>query len=376
MYAYMALLNPISGINLRQVFGKLATVACGLVLFPAVANAQNDTVRLVFIGDVMAHALQLEHASGKSELPVDSEDYHWDSYFTGVSNYLESADYAVANMEFSCGTPPYSGYPMFSAPQSLATAAREAGIDLFLCANNHIGDKGLKGLESTIYAYNSLGVDRVGVYADSADFIAGFPLVRTISNTDGESIEVAFLNFTYGTNGNRIPSPYIVPRMDKASILSAVERARAAGAEYIIALPHWGIEYKLNPSVEQQEWRDFLMDIGVDAIVGSHPHVVQPVIVENGRVTAFSLGNFISNMSAVNTQAGYLLILDLVRVGDNGTVKTSVSVEKLWCPRFNGPSKDWTTVLVKDYQDHPELFRSSQEHAKMLRTWKSIEKND
>jgi len=359
-------------------------ILLGLLTAAFPASAQNDTIRMVFIGDVMAHRLQLERAAGinmksdtasQAKLPVESSAYCWDSYFAGVGEKLKKADYAVANMEFSCGTAPYSGYPLFSAPASLARATRDAGVDLFLCANNHIGDKGIKGLESTIYEYKFIGVDRVGVYSDSADFIAGFPLVRTIGNSNGDSIKVAFLNFTYGTNGNRIDAPYIVPRMDTAVVREAVVRGKEQGAEYIIALPHWGTEYKLNPSVEQQNWKDFLFDCGVNAIIGSHPHVVQPVIVENGRVTAFSLGNFISNMSAANTQAGYMLTLELVRVGASGDIKSSVSVDRLWCPRFNGPTRDWTTVLYDNYMEHPELFRSRQEHAKMVRTWKSIEKN-
>lgn len=355
---------------------KMGIALLSLLFLTLRANAQPDTVRLVFIGDVMAHALQLEHACGKQqELPREPEAYKWDSYFSGIAGYLKKADYAVANMEFSCGTAPYSGYPMFSAPASLAQAACDAGIDLFMCANNHIGDKGVKGLESTIYTYNSIGVDRVGVYADSADFIAGFPLVRNIGNPNGDSVRVAFINFTYGTNGMKIAPPYIVPLMDTAVVRQAIVRARERGAEYVVALPHWGVEYKLNPSVEQQKWREFLFDLGVDAIVGSHPHVVQPVIMENGRVTAYSLGNFISNMSAANTQAGYMLVLELTR-GVQGRIKTSVKVEKLWCPRFNGPGPDWTTVLYREYEDKPELFRNRQEHAKMVRTWGAIEKNN
>lgn len=350
----------------------------GLLLVCGRSFAQNDTVRLVFIGDVMAHVLQLEKACGSSVLPNDPDMFNWDSYFSGVAPKLKNADYAVANMEFSCGTAPYSGYPMFSAPASLAQAACNAGIDLFLCANNHIGDKGLKGLQSTIYTYNSLNVDRVGVYADSADFIAGFPLVRRVTGSGGSGISIAFLNFTYGTNGNRIPEPYIVPRMDTAVVHQAVVRAHKAGADFIIAMPHWGTEYKLQPSAQQKEWREFLFNIGVDAIIGTHPHVVQPVIMEKGKVTAYSLGNFISNMSAENTQAGYMLTLELIKDNsadktEKSPVKASVSVDKLWCPRFNGPTAEWTTVLVNEYENHPELFRSSQEHAKMLRTWKSIE---
>jgi len=122
-----------------------------------------DTVRIVFVGDVMQHREQLRSAHIAGRDTVNAESYDYSSYFKYTQGRFKKAEVAVANMEFPCGAPPYRGYPAFSAPASLAAEAAKAGIDLFLCANNHICDRGAKGIAATLATYDSLGVVHTGL---------------------------------------------------------------------------------------------------------------------------------------------------------------------------------------------------------------------
>ena len=215
---------------------------------------------------------------------------------------IDAADFTVANMEFCLGGPPYTGYPSFSAPESLAEEAADAGVDLFLCANNHICDRGRRGLASSIDRYEALGVPFTGIYRDSLSEASANPFI-----TDIGGARVAFVNFTYGTNGVSVPPPFIVNKMESGAVREAIRRAQEAGADIIIALPHWGPEYATEPSVRQKEWAGRLLEWGADVVIGTHPHVVQraelPVV--------YSLGNLISNMSRRDTELGLAYRLDI-----------------------------------------------------------------
>lgn len=342
------------------------------LLLAIILTSVTDTVRISFIGDVMQHYPQLKSAHITGTDTLLSESYDYSSYFKYVTPELENADFAVANMEFAAGAVPYSGYPSFSAPGSLPEAAAEAGIDLFLCANNHICDKGRRGLESTIRTYSEIGIPFTGLYPDQARMQEDYPFI-----TDICGIKVAFINFTYGTNGIRVPAPYAVTSTDTTQIADAILRAKEKGAEFIIALPHWGIEYSLEASKAQIFLKEFLLSKGVDAIIGTHPHVIQPVIstCEGDTitsVTAYSLGNFISNMSKTNTQAGYLFTLSIIRDEDGSVRITDYDAEMLWCARRLGPESGFTTIPVKEFLSREDDFRSKNEFIKMKKTYESL----
>ena len=252
-----------------------------------------DTLSILFMGDVMQHRQQLHSALIPGTDSTLSSSYDYSSYFAHVQHFIDEADFTVANMEFCLGGPPYTGYPSFSAPEALAEEAAEAGIDLFLCANNHICDKGRRGLVSSLEKYGKIGVPVTGVYRDSLDEQKHNPYIAELGG-----VRVAFINFTYGTNGIRVPEPFIVNMMDKEKVREAFVRAREMEADIIIALPHWGQEYTTVPDSRQREWAEFLLECGADAVIGSHPHVIQPVEFP----VAYSMGNFISNMSLRNTE--------------------------------------------------------------------------
>lgn len=322
-----------------------------------------DTLSILFMGDVMQHSRQLQsaHIPGTDTLVASSYDYS--SYFTHIRPYIDSADLTVANMEFCLGGPPYTGYPSFSAPESIAEEAAEAGIGLFLCANNHICDRGRRGLASSFEKYSEIGVPITGIYRDSLSWMNDNPLITVI-----KGIKIAFVNFTYGTNGVRIPAPYIVNMMDRHSVRAAIERAREAEADIIIALPHWGEEYCTQASESQREWAEFLIGCGADAVIGSHPHVVQEVELP----VVYSLGNFVSNMSRKDTELGLMFRIDIAVTALGWTFIAGGEAIPVWCSRGGGYQEEFTVLPVREFLNRGDEFMSRHNYQKMKDTYNRL----
>lgn len=139
-----------------------------------------DTVSILFIGDVMQHDAQLQSARIDNADAMLASSYDYSSYFQYVWPIIDEADFTAANMEFCLGGPPFTGYPSFSAPESLAEEAADNGIDLFLCANNHICDKGRRGLVSSLEKYSDLGTPFTGIYRDSLEETVFNPYITEI----------------------------------------------------------------------------------------------------------------------------------------------------------------------------------------------------
>ena len=322
-----------------------------------------DTLSILFMGDVMQHRQQLHSALIPGTDSTLSSSYDYSSYFAHVQHFIDEADFTVANMEFCLGGPPYTGYPSFSAPEALAEEAAEAGIDLFLCANNHICDKGRRGLVSSLEKYEKIGVPVTGVYRDSLDEQKHNPYIAELGG-----VRVAFINFTYGTNGIRVPEPFIVNMMDKEKVREAFVMAREKEADIIIALPHWGQEYTTVPDSRQREWAEFLLECGADAVIGSHPHVVQPVEFP----VAYSMGNFISNMSLRNTELGLMMILRIAVTSYGDSYVAGLEAVPVWCSRPGGYGDGYTVLPVREFLDRKEEFRSGYNYTKMKDTYNRL----
>ncbi len=347
---------------------KICTVLVLLLLWPVLAPAaEPDTLQMSFIGDVMSHYRQLRLARIPGADSTRASSYDFSSYYTHIRPWLDSSDISVANMEFPVGVVPFSGYPCFSAPSSLVQESIDAGIDLMLAANNHILDKGKRGLDSTLSLYSRLPVRYTGAWRDTTDEWLNNP---SIINAKG--FRVAFINFSYGFNGFSVPEPFVLGQMDSLQIKRAIARARDRGADYIVALPHWGLEYRLDYSPEQKRWKERLYRWGVDMIVGSHPHVPQAVEYENGRITAYSLGNYISNMSIAYGQVGILLIARLVRFEDGSIETLPPEIHYLWCGKGGLMEENYSVVPIEEYLDRPEAFRQRSQWEKMKREYSVI----
>lgn len=292
-----------------------------LAFVPLVVNLLSllmghDDAELVFVGDAMQHQAQIDAARREDGV------WSYDGCFDALKIAVENADYAVVNLETPLGPPAYTGYPCFNAPGSWAGALASAGFDLFLTANNHTLDRRARGLKNTIDTLDARGLEHIGTYASDSLRRKTLPFVRNISG-----IKVGFVNYTYGTNGFSPSDGVVVDYLDRARITSDVTAARKAGAEIIIACVHWGDEYVLLPNKAQRDMGDFLESIGVDVIIGAHPHVIQPLEFRPNRYfphkevfIAWSLGNFISNMRTTDTRGGMLTRIWLHR-GDDGVAR-------------------------------------------------------
>lgn len=345
----------------------IALIALMIVTSLAARAVEPDTLRISFIGDVMCHSRQLWLARTQGADTTKSVSYDFSSYFKYVKPLLDSCDISVANMEFPVGAAPYSGYPAFSAPESLARETADAGVDLFLAANNHILDKGRPGLDSTFAVYDRLPVRYTGVWRDTTEERLTNPAI-----IDAAGFRVAFINFTYGLNGFSVPPQYVIGQMDSLYVKRAIERARNRGADYIIALPHWGVEYNLDYHPEQRRWKERLYRWGVDMIVATHPHVPQAVEYTDGRITAYSLGNFISNMSITYGQIEILLVATLVRRGDGSIETLPPEVTWLWCGKGGLLEDNYTVVPIEDFLHKPEAFNERSQYDKMVREYLRI----
>ncbi|HHX87530.1 MAG TPA: CapA family protein [Firmicutes bacterium] len=255
------------------------------------------TARLVAVGDIIAHLTQVEQASTGS-------GYDFSPSFSFITPYLQSADLTVGNFETVLAGPEqgFSGYPNFNSPDELAANLKQAGFDLVATANNHCLDMGIDGLFRTVNSLTGAGLKCFGTYRRPED---RHPLMVEING-----INISFIAYTQTTNGIPVPAghEYAVNFIENFTtidpIIEDISIARELGADLVVLYIHWGHEYWLSPNELQRNLAPRLAAAGADLIIGSHPHVMQPlewitVEQEDGSsrqsLVAYSLGNFISN---------------------------------------------------------------------------------
>lgn len=274
-----------------------------------IANAQ--TISMLFAGDAMQHQAQLDNAKDKNG------SYSYDDNFSLIKDEISSADIAVVNFETTLGGAPFKGYPAFCSPDEFAIALKKCGFDIFLTANNHCLDRGSKGVFRTVDILDSLNIKHLGTYKSDNDRKSKYPLIARKGN-----IKIGMLNYTYGTNGITAKQGAVVDYIDTTLIKQDIAFCNIKGADIIVANIHWGEEYKLNQNIHQKKLAEWLHKKGVRIIIGSHPHVIQPIeaITDScGNIeylTVYSLGNFISNMRTQMTKGAIIFKVNLVKEND------------------------------------------------------------
>ncbi len=267
-------------------------------------------VRLASVGDIMMHNTQITagYVGGA---------YNFDHFFADISPYWADCDLVIGNLEttFAGKEQQYTGYPRFNSPDELAAALKKAGFDIVSTANNHANDRREQGVRRTLDVLDAHGLLATGT-ARSPEERAAFPIVEV------EGIRMAFLAYTYSTNGIPVPASkeYLVNMIDETLMAADIASARAQGADLVIVSPHYGAEYRLSPNDYQLRTVDFLIRAGADVILGSHPHVLQPF----GMVTAtladgserqaavlYSQGNFISAQKGLERETAAVFFLDI-----------------------------------------------------------------
>ena len=275
---------------------------------------KDTTISMAVVGDIMCHGPNYKDAYNAS-----TKTYDFSTFFPQIKSYISNADIAVGNLEttFAGGNKAYSGYPTFNSPPQLAKDIQDLGIDVLTTSNNHSMDSGYNGLINTIDTLDNLGISHTGTFKSEED-------KNKILIKDVNGVKIAFLSYTYGTNGISIPKgkEYCINLIDKDLIKKQLESAKAQNPDVICVSMHWGIEYKLQPNTEQKDLADYLFENGADIILGSHPHVLEPmekrtVTLSDGTkkdvFVIYSLGNFISAQKDKYTKDSIILNLKITK---------------------------------------------------------------
>lgn len=274
------------------------------------------SISLAAVGDVLIHNSLYEDAKTKV-------GYDFDPMFRLVKPLLSSADITFANQETILGGKELglSSYPQFNAPQQVGDALVNAGVDIVSMANNHALDRGERGILKATTYLNKIGLAYTGAYRDKND-------LQTARIFQRNGIDTAFLAYTYGTNGLRFRIPegkdYLVQYIDNGDkIVEDIKKLRSK-VDFIVVSLHFGLEDHRMPNQEQIDLVHRLSEAGADIILGSHPHVLQPVEWikrPDGSKTfvIYSLGNFISGQITAYERIGGILELNLIKhVDKNG----------------------------------------------------------
>ena len=320
------------------ILSVLSSAATGIV--PEEQRFLSGDVRtstLLAVGDIITHTPLLRSV----RISGSNDEFDFDPVFEPVAPLLRSGDWVIGNLETPLAGPNaairtydgikrgYTGYPYFNGPPSLATSLAKAGFTVLSTANNHALDRWENGVAATLQVLDNAGIAHVGTRTSSDDDARVCVVVRN-------GISLAFCAYTYGTNGIAMPpqSPWMVNVIDPDAMVRDFERARAMDADLIVCMLHFGPEYIRWPNSEQRDIVGMVFDAGADIIIGSHPHVVQPVECRftagsdaHRTVVAYSMGNFLSNQHDPYTDLGVILRIKISKKSPARAVITGVDAE-------------------------------------------------
>lgn len=311
---------------------------------------QDAKVTIVAVGDNLIHNTLI--AAGEQE--DGTLDYT--SLYANIKPDIEKADIAIIDQETILGGSEfeYTGYPIFNSPWEIGDAAIDAGFDIFNCATNHTLDKGWAGIENEIeYFSTKEGVVRLGVNANEQEY-------NQITYYEKNGITFSLLNYTYGTNGIPLPEdkPWCVNMLDKDKVTADIKEARA-NSDVVMVFPHWGTENSHDVSDYQKEYTQLFYDLGVDIVIGCHPHVLQPVEwitsedSDHKMLVYYSLGNFISHQIELDQLCGGIAQLTVERKDGKISITTAKLVP-IVCHYTRGDDGkfDFNVYKLGDYNDN------------------------
>ena len=303
------------------------------------------TATVLNTGDILIHENVLNGAR------QDDGSYSFAEFYKVAKPYITAADYAVANLEVTLGgeeAGKYRGYPSFNTPDSLLDYVKADGFDMLLTANNHSLDTGLAGLKRTVKQIKAAGLDFLGTKETTAD--------PTYIIKDINGIKIGMVCYTYGTNSSASGASELINYFSSANLpafysesQAVIDDMRSNGAEAIVFYMHWGNEYHTTPNTYQKAAAQQLCNMGVDVIVGGHPHVLQPIELihsedsQNTTVCLYSMGNSISNQRIVemtgvcetgHTEDGVLFSYTFTKDADGDVSLTAVDVIPTWVDRW------------------------------------------
>lgn len=322
------------------------------------------TIHMSAIGDIMCHLTNIKNAYNPT-----SKDYDFSNVFKNIKDYTQNADITIGNLEttFAGEARGYTGYPTFNTPEILGKNLKDIGVDVLSTANNHCMDKGYSGLVSTLNFLDQYGISHMGTSRSEEE-------QNKILVKDVNGIKIAFLSFTYGTNGITVPSDksYSVNLIDKELIKKQIELAKAENVDVICVNMHWGIEYKLKQNSTQEDLADFLFENGVDIILGSHPHVLEPmekrtITLEDGTTKdgfiIYSLGNFVSGQIYANTKSTVILDVQITKDSDDKISIDSVNYTPVYLYDKGANAKSRSRYTLIDIQKSISDYENSNNNS-------------
>lgn len=295
---------------------------------PLKEHKESQVITLTAAGDCLMHGPQI-----RSGLQADGS-YRFDTFFPNVAGLINEGDYSSTNFEAALAGPEtgYSGYPLFNSPDEVANTFKKAGFDLVVTANNHSLDRGYSGGIRTLNVLRQAGLETLGTYRNPEE-------ARSFLIKDIRGVKVGYLAYTYGTNGIPVPAghPEYVNLLDKKKIISDIKALRPQ-VDVLILIMHWGVEYQPRPGQEQIFMALEFLNAGADAILGSHPHVIQTMEVINiqGRpkFVIYGMGNFISNQHGLEQNCGIVLKLRFKKDFERGDTQL---IEVSYTPTYSHP---------------------------------------
>lgn len=333
-----------------------------LLCFLWSSSINSQEISFLFMGDIMGHGPQI-----KSAWQENKKQYEYSEVFYPLEDIISSVDFAIGNLEVTLAGKPFKGYPQFSSPDELAVACKNSGMDVLVTANNHSCDRKNKGVIRTLDVLDSLKILHTGTFKDVKNREKNNLLVLS-----KEGIKVGLLNYTYGTNGLPFSDPVYVNLVDSVLIKKDVINAKNKDLDKLIVFVHWGYEYKDFPNSYQKKYNRFFQDLGVDVVIGSHPHVIQPMVYskENNHefLTVFSLGNFVSNQRAERKDGGAMFRLSFQKTNNNILISRKEYIP-VWVHKYMEKEKYHFQILPCARPIYNEKYFSNKEDFQKMKTF-------
>lgn len=310
--------------------------------------AEKTTLSFLGCGDNIVYYGNVREA--KAVAVPGGRTYNFAPTYTFVADMIAAADISFINQETLMAGDGYefTYYPTFNGPQDMGLDLVDLGFDVVGMANNHMLDKGGQGLIDTMKFWNSQPVLTIGAYEDEEDY-------NTVRVLEQDGVKIAFLSYTYGTNGISLGAGYdlAIPYLDEETVRSHITAAREE-ADLVFVSVHWGEENHFKPSEYQKNYARLMTEAGADVIIGHHPHVVQPVewlTAEDGSETlcVYSLGNFIGEQAQDYNMVGGMISFDIVKEGERSYIENPVFIPTVYY--FNSSFYGNCVYLMEDFTE-------------------------
>lgn len=313
---------------------------------PQQEEDEPNVISLVGVGDNLIHETVYLDAEN------DDGTYNFEKMYANVKEDIQAADLAFINQETVLGGTELglAGYPCFNSPTEIAQNLKDTGFTFANIASNHTLDRFQAGIDATRKAFDDVGIVVDGAYSSQEQF-------DTIPVFETKGVKFSFLAYTYGTNGIEPDNPWSISYYDEEQTRSDVARAKEI-SDVVIVSAHWGDEHAHQPNDFQTYYAQLFADLGVDLVIGTHTHSIEPVewlTGANGNRTLviYSLGNFIGGMLTTNNAIGGMIKLDFVQTDD------SITIENVkWVPTFIHFEGDQNNIL--DVRYNYQSYKLSQ----------------